>query len=234
MSLEIRVAAGEHELSGIAGPGEGWGSAAERIAAALPGRPYARDLSGATKRFIVDDRRVAIRAMTRGDLADVARWRRSAHVHRWWAADGEPTEAAVTEQYAASVDGATPTRLWVAEVNGRSVGMLQDYRISDYPEFALLTPDPDAIGVDYLIGEPAHLGRGVGTLMLWAWLGRLRRRFPDARHVFAAPDHRNEPSLRLLDRVGFDRGIWFDEPQPDGTTATVVGCTLDLARVLGG
>jgi hypothetical protein len=35
------------------------------------------------------------------------------------------------------------------------------------------------------------------------------------------------------DKVGFTRGTWFDEPQRDGTTATVVGCTLDVRRVLG-
>ena len=46
---------------------------------------------------------------------------------------------------------------------------------------------------------------------------------------FAAPDHRNAASLRVLDKVGFVRGTWFDEPQPDGTTATMVGCTLDVA-----
>ena len=117
------------------------------------------------------------------------------------------------------------TRLWVVEVNGRSVGLVQDYRIRDHPEFALLTPDPDALGVDYLIGEPAYVGRGIGTLMLWAWLVRVPRRFPDVRHCFAAPDHRNEASLRLLERVGFRRGTWFDEPQSDGSTATVVGAT---------
>ena len=33
--------------------------------------------------------------------------------------------------------------------------------------------------------------------------------------------------------TGFSRGTWFDEPQRDGTTATVVGCTLDVRRVLG-
>jgi hypothetical protein len=33
--------------------------------------------------------------------------------------------------------------------------------------------------------------------------------------------------------VGFEQGSWFDEPQRDGSVATVVGCTLDLARVVG-
>ena len=57
-------------------------------------------------------------------------------------------------------------------------------------------------------------------------------RFPDATSYFAAPDHANAASLRILDKAGFTQGTWFDEPQRDGTTATVVGCTLDVRRVL--
>jgi aminoglycoside 6'-N-acetyltransferase len=50
---------------------------------------------------------------------------------------------------------------------------------------------------------------------------------------FAAPDHRNRASLRILAKAGFQQGTWFDEPQRDGTTTTVIGCTLDVRRVIG-
>ena len=52
--------------------------------------------------------------------------------------------------------------------------------------------------------------------MLWAWMLRARRRFPDVSTYFAAPDHRNQASLRVLAKVGFTEGLWFDEPQADG------------------
>ena len=56
---------------------------------------------------------------------------------------------------------------------------------------------------------------------------------PDVGGYFAAPDHRNLASLRILDKVGFAQGTWFDEPQRDGTTTTVVGCTLDVRTRAG-
>jgi RimJ/RimL family protein N-acetyltransferase len=218
----------------VARAGESWFCAARRIAATVPGEPHARDLSGDPLRFAVDpDVKVTLRAAGMGDLPDLVRWRQAAHVHRWWVGDGEPTEERVAAQYTPDIDGMTPTRLWIAEVNGRSVGFVQDYRIKDYPEYALLGPDPEAIGVDYAIGEETWLGRGLGTRMLWAWALRAHRRFPEATTFFAAPDHRNEASLRVLDKVGFKRGVWFDEPQQDGTVSTVVGCTLDVTRVVG-
>lgn len=234
MSVRVAVAHGDRELAGVARADESWWAAACRIAATVHGEPVGVDLSGEVKRFAVDhDLKVTIRPMTRGDLPDVTRWRQAEHVHRWWVADGNPTAENVAAQYIPDIDGMTPTRIWVSEVNGRSVGFVQDYRIGDYPEYAVHGPDPDAIGADYAIGEEKWCGRGVGTRVMWAWLVKTRHRFPDAATYFAAPDHRNEASLRLLDKLGFNRGLWFDERQPDGSTTTVVGCTLDVRRVLG-
>ncbi|WP_244246973.1 GNAT family N-acetyltransferase [Nocardioides euryhalodurans] len=223
-----------HELSGVVRPGESWAAAARRTCASLHVEPTPVDLSGEVKRFQVDhDLRIALRAMGRGDLPDVARWRASEQVHRWWAADGEPTLERVTEQYGPAIDGMERTRMWVVEANGRSVGFCQDYRIRDHPGFAVLVPDPEAVGVDYAIGEPHLLGQGIGTAMLWAWVRSARHRYRDVTTYFAAPEHTNLASLRVLEKVGFAPGTWFDEPRADGSVATVVGCSLDVARVVG-
>lgn len=232
--VPVVVRHGGRELTGEVRQDESWAAAAARIAGPVAGDPVVDDLSGEVKRFVVEpDQRIVLRAMTRGDLPILARWLRAEHVRRWWGNDGEPDDERVAARYGPRVDGTTPTRLWVVDVNGHSIGFVQDYRIRDYPEFALLTPDPDAVGLDYAIGEHAWVGRGLGARVLWTWMVRARHRFPDASSYFAAPDHGNAASLRILDKAGFVQGTWFDEPQRDGTTSTVVGCTLDVRRVLG-
>ncbi|WP_028651883.1 GNAT family N-acetyltransferase [Nocardioides halotolerans] len=221
------------ELSGVVHEGESWAVAARRTCASLHADPEPVDLSGEVKRFVVDhDTRIAIRAMTRGDLPDVVRWRAAEHVRPWFT-DTEPTMEALEAKYGDRIDGMSPTRMWVVEVNGRSVGFVQDYRIGDYPDYAVLGPDPDAIGIDYLIGEPAWVGHGLGARMLWAWMSRACTRFDTARTFCAAPDHRNGASRRILLKAGFVEGVWFDEPQDDGRVTTMVGHTLDVARVIG-
>jgi len=222
------------ELTGAVRDGESWAAAARRTCASMHTEPEPLDLSGETKRFVVDhDIRIAVRAMTRADLDDVVAWRSSKAVRRWWSAGDALDPERTASRYAERVDGLSPTRMWVIEVNGRSVGFVQDYRIGDYPDYALLGPDPDAVGVDYAIGADHWRGQGLGPRVLWAWMLRARARFPDASAFFAAPDHRNAASLRVLAKSGFQEGVWFDEPQEDGTTRTVVGCSLDVRRVVG-
>lgn len=176
---------------------------------------------------------VGFRPLTRADLPDVVRWVAQPHVARWWD-DEAPDVAAAERHYGPGIDGTEPTRHWVVEVNGRSVGFVQDYLVGDHPEYALLTAQPEAVGFDYAIGDPSWVGRGVGTRVLWQYLRDVvRPHYPDASTYFAAPDHRNLASLRVLDKLGFKQGLWFDEPQPSGRVDTVVGCTLKVKRVLG-
>lgn len=206
--------------------------AAERISGS--GVPMAYDLSGEVKRFLVDETcRIALRPMTAYDLKDLARWLRSPRVSKWWAAEGALDDEAVRARYLPDVRGETPTSQWVVEANGRSIGFCQDYLVKEYPEYPQLTPDPETLSVDYAIGEPAWISRGWGPLMLWAWARHAHARHPDVNTFFAAPDHRNGASLRALAKVGFIPGTWFDEPNPDGTVSTVVGCSFSVPTILG-
>lgn len=234
----LRVETGDGSvLEGPLRAEEGWYAGALRLLGEH-GRPSdvpeAVDLSGPVKRFAsAREPWVGFRPMTRADLPALVRWQAEAHVARWWHGAASTVEEAA-RRYGGRIDGTDPTRLWVLEVGGRSVGWVQDYLVGDHPEYALRTGAPDAVGVDYAVGDPSWVRRGVGTRALWVFLRDVvRPHYPGAATYFAAPDHRNVASLRVLDKLGFVRGLWFDEPRPDGTTGTVVGCVFDVACVLG-
>ena len=69
--------------------------------------------------------------------------------------------------------------------------------------------------------------------MLWVFLRDIVvPAYDGSGELFAAPDHRNARSLRVLAKLGATQGMWFDEPQSDGGVDTVVGCSIDVQRVL--
>ena len=174
--------------------------------------------------------------MTEGDLGVLTRWVNAPHVSKWWDENRSPEQVAA--YYGPGLRGEDAVRYWIWEVNGRSVGFCQDYRISDHPDYALLCGRPDAIGFDYVIGEAAHVDRGLGTSLLWVFLRDIVvPAYDGATELFAAPDHRNTRSLRVLAKLGATEGMWFDEPRnparSGGRVDTVVGCSIDVQRVLG-
>lgn len=222
------------ELTTPVAAGESLLGAAVRLADGQGDLVVAQDLAADPPRFelVPHDERVVLRPMTAADLTWLTKWRNEPRVAAWW--DDDPSDlAGITEQYVPDLGDATPTRLWVAEQRGRSVGFVQDYPVADDPAYARLTGHPGALGVDYLVGESHWAGRGLGTRMLWSWLLTVLTREPATAECFAAPDHRNTASLRVLHKVGFVESAWFDEPTVRSGTVTVVGHTLDVAAVLG-
>ncbi|TYL55729.1 GNAT family N-acetyltransferase [Nocardioides sp. BGMRC 2183] len=168
---------------------------------------------------------VLLRPMEPGDLAHLLRWLLDPEVARWFPGPvGVPLGMDHVEaEFGPRLDPGSPIRMSVVEANGRSVGFVQEYRVRDHPGGGAQQPPPDAVALDYGIGEPAWRGRGIGSRMIEVWIAQAARRYRDAPAYFAAADHRNLASRRVLLRAGFAEGLWFDQPRPDGTTATLVG-----------
>ena len=214
----------EHDRFEWVSPGE----AAERIRPAVVAESIA-------KVDAIPEVDVAFRPMTHDDLPAFVEWQHAPHARRWFHA-GRMDLTEALRRYGPRIDGDVPTRMWVAQVDGRDVGMVQDYRVGDHADYAAKTGDPDAAAFDYLIGDPGLVGRGIGTRLIGQFLvDRLRPAYPEAPRFLASPDHRNRASLRLLDKLGFRQGLWIDEPATSeyDPPETEIVCTLDVAHWLG-
>jgi aminoglycoside 6'-N-acetyltransferase len=156
--------------------------------------------------------------MARDDLPRLDRWLREPHVAQWWR--GEPADlAAVEAKYGPCVDGDDPTELFVIEDAAGPVGMIQRYLFSDEPEWATVLGEivevTDAAGIDYLIGDPAAIGRGVGSAAVAAIVPMVFDWRP-VRSIVVTVQQANTASWRVLDKAGFRR-VWngvLDSPDP--------------------
>lgn len=166
---------------------------------------------------------LVFRRLREEDLPVVVEWMSAPHAQPWYA--GMPRDvAAARERYAGRIAGEDPVRMWVVEVGGRSVGLMQDYRVADLDELAVRVQDPEAVGFDYLIGEASLVGRGIGTRAVRAFLCEvLCRDYPDGPRFVACTDHRNVVSLRVLEKLGFSQGLWI---QPTADEHPQIVCTI--------
>lgn len=156
--------------------------------------------------------------MQRSDLMLVERWLGEAHVARWYLAGSTVDQE--LDDLRRCVAGTEPTHVLLVVEDGRPVGWCQWYRRDDYPEHAAgVGAEPGDVGIDYAIGEPDRVGRGVGTELVQALVDAVAADLPLAG-IVADPDASNLASRRVLEKAGF---ILVQEgPIPSEPTTTVM------------
>jgi aminoglycoside 6'-N-acetyltransferase len=144
---------------------------------------------------------VELRPMDLADLALVERWLAEPHVARWFLAGS--SLAAELDDIRQSVAGTQGVHMLIALHDGQPIGWCQWYLCEEDPEWAAeIGADPGDVGVDYAIGEPARVGRGVGTEVIAALVGVVRAARPGCG-IVADPDAGNPASRRVLEKNGF-------------------------------
>lgn len=144
----------------------------------------------------------------RADFPLLSQWLSTPHVMRWW--NDDPSRSAIEEDYGGCVDGTEPAEVFLAHWEGEAVGLIQRYRFGAYPEYVaemahIVAVPVDATGIDYVIGPPAAVGRGVGAAMIADFVSRTWLDDPLTVAVIVPVQAGNLASWRALERAGFVR-----------------------------
>jgi aminoglycoside 6'-N-acetyltransferase len=164
----------------------------------------------------VPDAAISFRRLSRADLGLLTIWLNTPHVYAWWGETsgsgflGGPDDTAATLEmveavYGAAIDGYGSTEHHVIQTDGEPIGMIQWYRLADEPGYAAEIGESadGTAGVDVLIGNPDAVGRGVGPLVIAAFVRSVVLAAPGVRRVVAGPDARNARSVRAFEKAGF-------------------------------
>jgi aminoglycoside 6'-N-acetyltransferase len=143
------------------------------------------------------------------DLPLLASWLGRPHVARWWR---EPSElAAVAESYGPLAEGLEPTEAFIVHFSRRPIGYVQRYLIDEYPDWRAsirgALGEAGGIGIDYLIGEPDLVGRGIGRRMISEFANSCWEHYGSCDHITVALQQENVASWRALEASGFLR-VW--------------------------
>jgi aminoglycoside 6'-N-acetyltransferase len=172
---------------------------------------------------------VSFRPMLEEDLPLVADWLRQEHMQRWWKDPTAPDH--VEADYLPSIQGDDPTELFIIVWEGRDIGLIQRYRMDDEPDWEQslaasgLTFDR-AAGIDYGIGVPDLVGRGIGTAVIAAFSASVFDRYPDIDSIVVTPQAANHASCRVLEKAGYELAwtgiIESDDPSDAGPAALYI------------
>jgi len=144
----------------------------------------------------------------RSDFALLSQWLATAHVARWW--DDDPALDAIESDYGGCVDGTEPCEVFIAQWDGRPIGLIQRYRFGAYPQYAMemahiMDVAPECTSIDYLVGPPDALGKGWGSAMIAAMAARIWEDDPGTPRIIVPVQADNQASWRALERAGFVR-----------------------------
>ncbi len=160
---------------------------------------------------------ISFERLSRAHFPMLGRWLAEPHVARWWAHD--PSPAAVESDFGDVVDGLEPAEDHLVLADGVPVGILQYCRFHDYPEYvddmAPVYPVSDGMAsIDYLIGDPDRVGRGLGTAMIAAFVDRVWAQEPGVSSIVVPVHAANVASWRALMAAGF-RAVAEGDITPD-------------------
>lgn len=138
---------------------------------------------------------IDFRRVTDADFDLLATWLAAPHVARWW---GEPAEGIAEIREAMREPS---TRPFVILLDGRPVGYIQSYDIHAEGDHPYRDQPPGTVGIDLSIGEAGLTGRGIGPLVIEAFVERI---FADgAPRVVIDPEPSNTQAIRAYGKAGF-------------------------------
>jgi aminoglycoside 6'-N-acetyltransferase len=150
---------------------------------------------------------IELRRLTRADLPRLGSWLAAPHVERWWREPHDP--ASLEARYGPAIDGPDQTALFVVLLDGEEIGFAQSYRIAADPEWAAVIAAAGgpiaAAGMDYLLGRPELLGRGLGPRLLVQLAEAALAEYPEVGWVVVDVAQANRRSWRALEKAGFHR-----------------------------
>ena len=167
--------------------------------------------------------------MEERDVPVVARWLAEDHVRAWWR---DPSDVShVREKYLPRIGGDEPTEVFIVVYDGQDVGLIQRYRLGAYDDWAKTIAGSGlsfgaAAGIDYFIGEPLMVGRGIGTMAVDAFTDAVFSAYADVEEIVVTPQAANRASCRVLEKAGYELQwtgmLDSDDPSDAGPAALYV------------
>ena len=147
---------------------------------------------------------VRLRHLAEDDLALLARWFNEPHMFPFYMRERMSLDE-VRAKFRPRLGTSSGIECLVAAIEGVPFGYVQWYANRRDPTYgAAKLGFADGIGLDYFIGDPGSLGKGLGSAMLDAFAQSVARRLPEAdKAILVQHADANVRAVACAKRAGF-------------------------------
>ena len=153
---------------------------------------------------------VTFKPLTSTDLPLLHEWLGRPHVVQWWTPT--PSWEEVEEEFGPLTDGSSTTRPYIVLFDGTPRGYIQSYvAMGSDDGWWEDEQDPGVRGIDQFLADEDHLGRGLGTAMVRAFVQKLFAD-PTVTRIQTDPSPENSRAIRCYEKAGFRATEVVDTP----------------------
>lgn len=138
------------------------------------------------------------------DVPLVENWLNKEHVKKWY---DIPHLGVAVSDWIDEISARNGEFRWLTHLivlwHGQPIGLCQYYKCTDSDEDFGAMPLAGTYGIDYLIGEESHLGKGIGRGLITLLVDTIFS-LPGAERVTADIDEENKASEKALLSCGFE------------------------------
>ena len=159
--------------------------------------------------------KIEFRALGEADLPLLFQWLNTPHVAEWYGTDegDDPSEEGIRTKYLPYINGDPRTSHYITLLDDEPSGLIQWYRLSDYPQYASAVQlEPDSIAIDLFIGNPLLVHRGLGPKIIRIFLADIAFPKSGAAVCYMGPATANEVAKKAYAKAGFQYSKTVEVP----------------------
>ena len=153
-----------------------------------------------------DINKITFKNLTEADMPLMHKWLNAPHVRQWWEVDGKrnPDYEGVIKNYIPCILGSDPTKCYIAIYNKMPIAFIQSGRLKDNQQYQeAVGLGGDIVGIDIFIGEEEYLHKGLGSLIIKAFLKNIVFKVYDVDVCSIDPEPENKIAIRAYEKAGF-------------------------------
>jgi RimJ/RimL family protein N-acetyltransferase len=143
--------------------------------------------------------RVIFTALQEQHIGLILGWLREPHVRAFWTESENEEEVRRKFLFGLRDRGVSP---YIIALDGKPIGFIQSYEACKVGGGWWEGMPPGVFGIDQFIGDPALIGRGVGTVVISKFVEMLLAN-EAVREIIADPEPHNRRAVRAFEKAGF-------------------------------